>query len=371
MRDVLETIGRGQDLSEAQATETMAALMEGRVPAATIGAFLLGLRVKGETVDEIVGFARAVRARAARFPLTGSGLVDTCGTGGDGAGTFNVSTAAAFIAAGAGVRIAKHGNRAVSSRTGSADVLEALGIDIGMDGDEAAATLESTGVAFLFAPTFHAAMRHVAPVRRELGVRTVFNLLGPLCNPAAAEAQVVGVFDGALVTPVAEALARLGARRAMVVHGLDGLDELTVTGPSLVAEWDGTRLRESEIDAARLGLHRRSAAEVAGGDAEHNASLLRAVLAPGSADDARRDIAMLNAAAAIRVAGLAEDLADGLEQARESVCSGAAAARLDALVQHSRLVRAAGGTEEPERVPADPRRVVEPPVPASTAGWAR
>ncbi|HUF14000.1 MAG TPA: anthranilate phosphoribosyltransferase [Longimicrobiales bacterium] len=368
MREVLEALARGRDLSESEAAEAMGRVMAGEVSPAVMAGLLMALRAKGETVPEIVGFARAIRARALPFPRSGAGLIDTCGTGGDGAHTFNVSTAAAFIAAGAGARVAKHGNRAVSSRTGSADVLEALGVEVGMGADDCVRALDTAGVAFLFAPTYHAAMRHAAPVRRELGVRTVFNLLGPLCNPAGAEAQVVGVFDAALVAPVAEALGQLGARRAMVVHGADGLDEITVTGPTHVAEWDGERVVEYELTPGELGLETHDVASLRGGDAAENAALLRSVLA-GVADDAaaraRLDIALLNAAAAIRVGGLAPDLPAALDLAWVSVGTGAATTRMAALVALSDALRQGrGGAPHIERV-------AEPPVPASAAGWGR
>jgi anthranilate phosphoribosyltransferase len=360
IRAALRLLARGEDLGEAAANEAMAAVMEGAVSPTLVAGFLMGLRAKGETVDEIVGCARAIRARSAPFPGARPGLVDTCGTGGDGAGTFNISTTAAFIAAGAGVPVAKHGNRAVSSATGSADVLEALGVDVGMDGREASDALDAAGITFLFAPVYHAAMRHAAPVRRELGVRTVFNLLGPLCNPAGADAQVVGVFDRELVRPVAEALARLGARRALVVHGADGLDELTVTGPTFAAEWDGTSIHDRTINPDALGLPRRQAAELAGGSAAQNASLMRAVLGDGANSGAARDVAALNAAAALVVAGRAGDLRDGLDQARRSIESGAALERLDTLVAFSAAVR------DGRRTPR-----VEPAVPVMKAGWGR
>jgi anthranilate phosphoribosyltransferase len=384
IRHALARLARGEDLDEAEANEAMAAVMEGDVSPTLIAGFLMGLRGKGETVDEIVGCARAIRARSAPFPGARPGLVDTCGTGGDGTGTFNISTLAAFVAAGAGVPVAKHGNRAVSSATGSADVLEALGVEVTMDGREASAALENAGITFLFAPVFHSAMRHAAPVRRELGVRTIFNLLGPLCNPAGASAQVLGVFDAALVRPVAEALARLGAERAMVVHGADGLDELTVTGPTLVAEWDGHEIRERTVDPGALGLTPRRLDQLQGGSAADNAAITRAVLGPpaGSGDDSRgeshahsgagaglppgtdpeaaRDVVVLNAAAALVVAGRAGDLGDGLEQARQAVSSGAARARLDALTAFSGQVRDA----------RRPRRS-EAAVPAMRTGWGR
>jgi anthranilate phosphoribosyltransferase len=374
IRDALHHLARGEDLSEAQATEAMAAVMEGEMSSVLVAAFLMGLRSKGETVDEIVGCARAIRARSAPFPGARPGLVDTCGTGGDGAGTFNISTTAAFVAAGAGVSVAKHGNRAVSSATGSADVLEALGVEVTMDGREATDALASAGITFLFAPVFHSAMRHAAPVRRELAVRTIFNLLGPLCNPAGASAQVVGVFDPELVRPVAEALARLGARRAMVVHGEGGLDELTVTGPSMVAEWDGSTIRERTVEPAALGLPLRRMEELRGGTAAENAAIARSVLGdgapvtaadsdrlPGGADSGgARDVVLLNAAAALVVDGRAADLREGLELARASVTSGLAAARLDALVSFSRSVRERRRT-----------RRVETAVPVMPAGWGQ
>jgi anthranilate phosphoribosyltransferase len=359
IRSALRRLARGEDLSESEAHEAMAAVMEGGLSPTLVGAFLLGLRSKGETVDEIVGCARAIRARSAPFPGTRPGLVDTCGTGGDGAGTFNISTTAAFVAAGAGVPVAKHGNRAVSSDTGSADVLEALGVDVGLDGREATAVLDAAGITFLFAPVFHSAMRHAGPVRRELGVRTIFNLLGPLCNPAGAEAQVVGVFDRTLVRPVAEALGGMGAITPPVVPDLDGLDELTVSGPSAVAEWDGATIREGTVDPEVLGLPVRDGRMLRGGSAEANAAITRAVL-EGSSTDAARDVVLLNAAAALLVAGRAPDLEEGLALARESVRSGEARARLSALVEAS---RAAVGRRTARRV--------EPPVPAMHAGWGR
>jgi anthranilate phosphoribosyltransferase len=349
-QEVLTRVATGATLDRAAAAHAMGIIMDGEATPAQVGAFLLGLRARGETVDEITGCAEAIRARAVAVPHQYDGLVDTCGTGGDGAGTFNVSTTAAFVVAGAGVRVAKHGNRAISSRTGSADVLEALGITVDMAGPEAAGALAEVGITFLFAPAFHAAMRHAAPVRRELGTRTVFNVLGPLCNPAGATVQIVGVFDRSLVRPLAEVLAGLGGSRAFVVHGSDGLDELTVTGPSHVAEWDGRTVREYTLDPASLGLPPRRAEELAGGTADMNAGILRGVL-QGEAGGPR-DIALLNAAAALTAAGAAAGIEEGLELARTSIDSGAAASRLEALVSYSaRLRTREGGTRvQPERV---------------------
>ena len=363
-RHVLERLSRRESLGEELAAEAMGRVMEGAVAPALIGAFLIGLRTKGETVAEIVGCARAIRSRAAPFPADRADLVDTCGTGGDGSGTFNISTTAALLAAGAGARVAKHGNRAVSSRTGSADVLEALGVDISMGGAEAAEALEHAGVTFLFAPAFHSAMRHAGPVRRELGVRTVFNLLGPLCNPAAAAAQVIGVFDAALVRRVAEAAAQLGVSRVMVVHGRDGLDELTVTGPSLVAEWDGSALREYELHPEPLGIPRHDGAALRGGDAGTNAGILRRVIDPAAETDeelaACRDVAVLNAGAALFVAGRAANLRDGVVLARAGIHSGAARETLGRLVAVSREIGARRA-----------KRVAGRPAPAMSAGWGK
>jgi anthranilate phosphoribosyltransferase len=370
IREALARLARGEDLGEEVAFDAMAAVMEGDLAPSLVAGFLMGLRAKGETVPEIVGCARAIRARSAPFPGTRPGLVDTCGTGGDGMGTFNISTTAAFVAAGAGVAVAKHGNRAISSATGSADVLEALGVEVTMDGREASAALGATGITFLFAPVYHSAMRHAAPVRRELGVRTIFNLLGPLCNPAGATSQVVGVFDGALVRPVAEALARLGAQRAMVVHGDGGLDELSVSGPSRVAEWDGETIHERMVDPTELGLPHRRLEELRGGSADINAILTRvalgdvappdAALPPGTNPAAARDVVLLNAAAALVVAEQAADLAEGLEQARASIDTGEALGRLDQLAAFSRAVR------DQRRRPR-----VEPAVPAMRTGWGQ
>jgi anthranilate phosphoribosyltransferase len=359
LQEAIARLAAGGPLGRELAAAAMDTVMAGEASPAQIGAFLLGLQVKKPTVEEIVGCAAAIRARARPFPSAFTGLVDTCGTGGDGAGTFNISTTAAFIVAGAGVPVAKHGNRAVSSETGSADVLEALGVQVDMAGPEAAGALAEVGVTFLFAPTFHAAMRHAAPVRRELGVRTVFNVLGPLCNPAGATAQVVGVFDHALVRPLAEALAQLGARRALVVHGADGLDELTVTGPSYVAEWDGSDVREYVVEPRALGLPYRSPAELAGGGAPVNAAILRRVLEGGHG--APRDVALLNAAAGLVVAGQAPDLRAGLALAEQSVDSGAAHARVESLLAYSRLVNASAA-----RV-----RVTSDVVAAGVPGWGQ
>ena len=311
----------------------MEEIMDGRATPAQIGGFLIALRLKGETEEEVAGFAAAMRSRAVHVPANGGRtLVDTCGTGGDGRHTFNISTAAAFVAAGRGVRIAKHGNRAVSGACGSADVLEALGVNIQLGPDEVARCLDEAGVGFMFAPLYHPAMRHAGPVRRELGVRTVFNLLGPLTNPAGANAQLLGVADPKAAGIIARALARLGTRHALVVHGGGGLDEISLSGPTVCYEVRAghPEITEFTITPEEFGLAGAPVAAVQGGTATENAALLRAVLdgAPGP----HRDIVLLNAAAALYVAGQAPDLATGVAQAAESIDSGAARAALARMI---------------------------------------
>jgi anthranilate phosphoribosyltransferase len=297
------------------------------------------LRVKGETVNEIAGFAEAMRAHVVRVRPERDDLVDTAGTGGDGAHTLNISTAAALVAAAAGAGVAKHGNRAVSSACGSADVLEALGFELEQEPSRIARSIDENGFGFMFAPTHHPAMRHAAPVRRELGTRTVFNVLGPLTNPADARAQVVGVYAPELVPTVAEVLARLGARRAFVVHGAGGIDELSPTGPNLVGEVEGRHVRARVIDPLDLGIPRSPASELTGGTPAENAAAIRSVLE--GANGGRRSAILLNAAGAIAAAGHAADLGEGLELGREAIDSGAAAARLEKLVAFSRAGKVA------------------------------
>ena len=328
-------------LSRDEAREVMAEILRGEATHAQIGAFLVALQMKGETVDEIVGFAQAIRAQATpltsedgeALDLSGTGrdaLVDTCGTGGDTSGTFNISTATALTIAGAGVRVAKHGNRSISSRCGSADVIEALGAKIDLPPARLVACLEQTGIAFLYAPAMHSAMKHVQPVRRELRLRTVFNLLGPLTNPANASVQVVGVYAGALVEKLAEALSELGVRRAFVVHGRDGLDEITITGPTKVAEVRNGQVRVYEVTPEEVGLQRATLDEIAGGDATQNARIIRAIL--DGERSARRDVVLLNAAAALVAAGHAERIAEAVPLAAYAIDSGHARERLQLLV---------------------------------------
>jgi anthranilate phosphoribosyltransferase len=335
IQQALQQVLDGRDLTREETREVMSQIMAGEATPAQIGGFLVALRAKGETADEIAGCAEAMRAHVLAVKPRRDDLVDTAGTGGDGASTINISTAAALVAAAAGAAVAKHGNRAVSSACGSADVLEALGFALEQEPERIARSIDELGFGFLFAPSHHPAMRHAAPVRKELATRTVFNVLGPLTNPAGARAQVVGVYSPELVRTIAEVLAALGARRAFVVHGAGGIDELSPVGENLVAEVvDGT-VRERTLDPeAELGLPRCSVDELRGGAPADNAAAVREVFA--GADGGRRNAILLNAAGAIAAAGHAEDLREGLDVARETVDSGAAAARLEQLVAFSR-----------------------------------
>lgn len=329
MKEVLGRVAIGHAMSEDQAEEVFEVIMSGDATPAQIGGLLMALRVRGETVDEITGAARIMRAKA--LPVEApAGAIDTCGTGGDGSGTYNISTAAAFVLAGAGVPVAKHGNRALSSKSGSADVLTALGVKIDADMALVKESLWENNIGFLMAPRHHNAMRHVAGPRVELGTRTIFNLLGPLANPARTSLQLMGVFASQWVEPMANVLGRLGAERAWVVHGSDGLDELTTTGPTLVGEWKDGKVTLFEVRPEDCGLKRATAADLKGGDASVNAAALRALL--GGAQGAYRDIVLLNAAAALVVAGKAADLGQGVALAAESIDSGKALATLDRMV---------------------------------------
>ncbi|MFL5970707.1 MAG: anthranilate phosphoribosyltransferase [Gaiellaceae bacterium] len=335
IQEALQQVLDGRSLDRAQARAVMEEIMRGEATPAQIGGFLVALRAKGETADEIAGCAEAMRAHALPVRPRRDDLVDTAGTGGDGARTINISTAAALVAAAAGAAVAKHGNRAVSSACGSADVLEALGFTLEQAPRRIEQSIDELGFGFLFAPAHHPAMRHAAPVRKELATRTVFNVLGPLTNPAGARAQVVGVYSEHLVRTIAEVLAQLGARRAFVVHGAGGIDELSPVGPNVIAEVvDGT-VRERRLDPeSELGLPRCDVDELRGGTPAENAAALREVFE--GADGGRRSAILLNAAGAIAAAGHAADLREGLELARETVDSGAAAARLEQLVAFSR-----------------------------------
>jgi anthranilate phosphoribosyltransferase len=330
MQTTLARLLDGHNLTRDEAREAMNTIMSGEATPAQIGGFLVALRLKGETAEEIAGCAEAMRAHVLAVHPKREDLVDTAGTGGDGGRTFNISTAAALVAAAAGAGVAKHGNRAVSSASGSADVLEALGFELELPPDRIAHSIDTLGFGFLFAPTHHPAMKHAAPVRKELAARTVFNVLGPLTNPAGARAQVVGVYSPDLVKTLAEVLAALGARRAFVVHGAGGIDELSPAGPNLVYEVVNGGVREREIDPLELGIARCAPEVLRGGSPEENAAAIREVFAGG--DGGRRDAILLNAAGAIAAGGHAEDLREGLELARQAVESGAAAERLEVLI---------------------------------------
>ena len=333
IRTAIAELTARRDLAEADVEGVVRGIMAGEATPAQIGGFLVALRMKGERVEEIAGAARAMREHATRVTVSRP-VVDTCGTGGDMRHTFNISTAAALIAAGAGLAVAKHGNRAMSGSVGGADVLEALGVRIDLDAERVARCIETTGIGFLFAQIFHPAMRHVAAVRRELGVRTVFNLLGPLTNPAGARRQLLGVFAREWVEPLAQVLGRLGSERALVVHGEDGLDELSLTGPSWVAEWRHGAVRTYPFSPADAGLATCRAEDLAGGDAAANAAIIRAILA-GRATAAQRDIALLNAGAVLYVGDRAASIEAGVALARQVVDKGDAQRTLVALIEHS------------------------------------
>src|SRR5450755_4278880 len=333
--DALHKIANhGSSLTRDEARDVMAEVLRGEATDAQIGALLVALHMKGETVEEIVGFAQAIRDQA--MPLTNEDgeALDLSGTGRDTSGTFNSSTATALVIAGAGVRVAKHGNRSISSKCGSADVMEALGVNIALPPERIAACLRETGIAFLYAPALHSAMKYVQPARRELRLRTVFNLLGPLTNPARASAQVVGVYSSELVEKLAEALSELGLRRALVVHGRDGLDEITITGPSKVAEVRNGQVRVYEVAPEDFGLQRAPLDDIAGGDAQQNAAIIRAIL--DGERSCRRDVVLLNAAAALVAAGHADHIGDAVPLAAYAIDSGHARQRLQLLVEFTR-----------------------------------
>ena len=324
---------RGASLTYDEAASAMTEIMDGEPTPAQFGSFVTALRMKGETADEIAGMGAVMRQRALRVEVDAGPLVDVVGTGADGQNTFNISTAAAFVVAGGGARVAKHGNRAATSQSGSADVLEALGVKIELSPGAVAACIEQAGIGFMFAPVFHPAMKFAAPLRREIGIPTVFNLLGPLTNPAGVRRQVLGVARPELVDLIAGALARLGTEHALVVHGLEGLDEISIAGSSRMATVVDGVVNATEIAPEDFGLSRSALSEVSGGTAAENAEMVRSVLAGDTGP--RTDIVLLNAAAGMVVAELADDLGAGIDLAREAIASGRAAAALDRLVEVS------------------------------------
>ena len=343
-------VDRG-NLTRIEAAAAMEAIMSGGATNAQIAAFLTALRMKGETVEELIGFAQVMRQKVVKVKTRGTDmlaqtgtdrdmLIDTCGTGGDASGTFNVSTATAFVVAGAGLRVAKHGNRSVSSLCGSADVAETLGISVELSPVKVARCVDEVGIGFLYAPLLHTAMKHVMAARREMGIRTVFNMLGPLTNPAGANAQVIGVYAASLTEPLARVLAELGTLRAFVVHGADGLDEISNTGESHICEVHEGVVRSSRVRPEDFGLARARVGDLRGGDREENARIIRQILAgePGP----RRDIVLMNTAAALVVGAKARDLKEGVALAAQSIDSGAAAGKLDALIALSQSLAAGG-----------------------------
>jgi anthranilate phosphoribosyltransferase len=342
--EAIRAVVERRDLTRLESAAAMEAIMSGGATAAQIAAFLTALRMKGETVEELIGFAQVMRVKAVRVrtrgeveaALTGTDremLIDTCGTGGDATGTFNVSTATAFVVAGAGVKVAKHGNRSVSSLCGSADVVEALGVHLDLAPAKVAQCIDDVGIGFLYAPLLHTAMKHVMPARREMGIRTVFNVLGPLTNPAGANAQVIGVYSRHLVELLARVLAELGTLRAFVVHGADGLDEISTTGESWVAEVREGLVRASAVRPEDFGVARASITDLLGGDREQNAEIIRRILSgePGP----KRDMVLVNAGAALVAGGRARDFKEGAQHAAQAIDSGAALGKLQALVELS------------------------------------
>jgi anthranilate phosphoribosyltransferase len=332
IKEAINLLVSGKSLTEEQAASVMEEIMNGEATPAQFGAFVTALRLKGETVEEIVGLAKTMRAKA--IPVTiAEPVVDTCGTGGDGAHTFNISTAAAFVTAGTGLRVAKHGNRAMSSQCGSADVLEALGVKIDLSAEQVRRCLEEVGIGFMFAPVFHPAMKYAAAPRREIGIRTVFNILGPLTNPAGARAQVLGVADGLLLEKLASVLKGLGCYHALVVHGEDGLDEITVTGKTQVCELNEGSIKSYSIRPEDFGLPQASLDSLVGGTLEENATLLRRILTgtPGP----QRDVVLMNTAAALLAGDRINTLQEGVDLAQEVIDNGYALAKLEQLIEFS------------------------------------
>ncbi len=342
IRRTIQAVVDGRELSFEEATAAMDAVMSGGVTVAQIGALITALRMRGETVEEIAGFASAMRRHALRVDVAPNGgpLVDTCGTGGDAAGTFNISTTAAFAIAGAGVRVAKHGNRAMTSKCGSADLLEGLGVAIELPPESVARCIEEVGIGFMYAPAFHPAMRYVGPARREIGIRTVFNILGPLTNPAGASHQLIGVGHPGIAGKLAEALARLGSEHAVLVHAEAGLDELGISGPSHVTEYDARRgdVRTYDVDPRELGLELGTVDDLLGGGVERNVEITRAIL--NGDDGPRRSVTLLNAGAGIFAANAARSFEEGIALAAEAIDSGKALAALERLAETTQRLAA-------------------------------
>ena len=333
IKEALTKIVGGNDLTMAEAKEVMGEIMQGQATQAQIGAFLAALRMKGETAEEIAGCAQAMRESAIEVNPKQNILVDTCGTGGDGSGTFNISTTVAFVAAGAGLAVAKHGNRSVSSRCGRADLLQALGVNLEISAEQVARCIDEVGIGFLFAPLLHPAMKHALGPRQEIGLRTIFNILGPLSNPARAKRQLLGVYDGGLTELMAEVLRALGSEHAFVVHGADGLDELSVTGPNKVSRLHEGHVETYYLDPQELGLPRAGLGDLAGGTTEDNVAITKALL--DGEQGPKRDIVLLNAAAVLMAGGKTNSLNEGLALAAEAIDSGDARRKLEQLIEFS------------------------------------
>lgn len=342
MKEMLEKVMENKSLTQDEAYRTMKFIMDGVANDCQIAAFLTALKMKGESIDEISGFSRAMLKKANRIKTRHKNMVDTCGTGGDRKGTFNISTTAAFIAAGAGVAVAKHGNRSVSSKSGSADVLEELGVNINLECSSVEKCIDDIGIGFIFAPRAHTAMKYVAKARKEMGIRTVFNILGPITNPAMANGRVLGVFDDKLIDIMIYSLKNIGVRRAFVVYGLELLDEISVSGSSLVAELNDGKVKRYVINPEELGFKKCSTEELKGGDAKENARILISILA-GKENGARRDCAVLNAAAAIVAGGKAGSLSSGIDMAASSIDSGKALDKLNKLIEFTNKYSAEKG----------------------------
>jgi anthranilate phosphoribosyltransferase len=336
IKEALSKIVSGSDLTLAEAREVMREIMRGEATQAQIGAFLTALRMKGETVDEIAGCAQAMRESAIPVKPNRNQLVDTCGTGGDGSGTFNISTTVAFLAAGAGLAVAKHGNRSVSSRCGSADLLQALGVNLELTPEQVAKCIDEVGIGFLFAPKLHPAMKYALAPRQEIGLRTIFNILGPLSNPAQAKRQLLGVYHSDLTELMAEVLLALGAEHAFVVHGADALDELSVTGQNKISRLHNGHIETYYLDPQDLGLPRAKLSDLAGGSVEDNAAITKALLA--GKDGPKRDVILLNAAAVLIAGGKASSFSEGLKLAAEAIDNGSAQRKLHQLVEFSQSV---------------------------------
>lgn len=331
VKEAIAKVVEKKDLTEDEMASVMREIMEGEATPAQIASIITALRMKGETVDEITGAARVMREKALKVKTTASVIVDTCGTGGDESFTFNISTAAAFVAAGAGLTVAKHGNRSVSSKSGSADVLKSLGVNIEAEVERVEECLDNIGIGFLFAPMMHGAMKHAAPVRREIGIRTIFNILGPLTNPAGAKYQVLGVYRSELTEVLANVLKNLGSTRAFVVSGNDGLDEITLTSETKVSELKDGKVNTYSIKPEEFGITRCKLFELQGGDPDDNARIIREILKGDKG--AKRDVVVLNAAAAIAASGKAKDIKDGIKLAEEAIDSGKALGKLEKLIE--------------------------------------